>query len=166
MSAGAVSFGADALADSYAVLARAMSTICASRSTSPTNVRPPCSKVPSLNVTAAPPACARRPAEAITATAAATTSATNVRLTPICSSLARGPEGPPLRLRVLLLGLQLRRRRLGELRCGDRDVWLNLLELERHLHVGLRQRPRERDLHAEPRQFPIIGVVELRRDEG
>src|SRR6185436_13299290 len=124
MSVGAVSFGADALACSYAVLARAMSTICVSRSTRPRNVRPPCSNVPSLKVTA--PACARRPAEAITATAPATTSATNVRLTPIRSSLAEGgPQGPPLRY-SLLLRLQFHRRGLGELRRVDRNIGLNV----------------------------------------
>src|SRR5258705_551871 len=163
---GAVTFGPDALAVSYAAFARAMSTICASRSTRPTNVRPPCSKVPSLKATAAPP-CARRPAEAITATAPATTSATNVRLTPMCSSFANGgPECPPYdSLDALLLRLQLRRRRLGEPRRLDRPVGLNIREFQRHLHVGLLHRPRERDLHAEARQLAIVGIVDLRRHE-
>src|SRR6185436_9601607 len=155
-----------------------MSTICASRSTRPTKVRPPCSKVPSLKVTA--PACARRPAEAITATAPATTNAPNVRLIPILSSIIKGyadSSGPPRGGRYrwspaspgprtfLLLRLQFRRRGLGEPRRVDRHVGLHLRELQRHLHVGLRQRSRERDLDAEARQLTVIGVINLRRHE-
>ena len=48
MSAGAASFGAEALAASKAALAAAMSTICVSFSTRPTNGVPPRAKVPSL----------------------------------------------------------------------------------------------------------------------
>src|SRR5262247_1441480 len=134
MSVGAVSFCADALACSYAVLARAMSTICVSRSTRPTKVRPPCSNVPSLKVTA--PACARRPAEAITATAPATTSATNVRLITIDPPSRKADLKVRLYeyVRSLLLRLQLCRRRLRELRRVDRRVGLNIRELQRHLH--------------------------------
>ena len=58
MSAGAVSFGAEALAASNAAFAAAMSTTCVSRSTRPTKGWPLRSNVPSLNGTGAPPDCA------------------------------------------------------------------------------------------------------------
>src|SRR5262245_5376369 len=72
MSAGAVSFGADAFADSNAAFAGAMSTTCVSFSTRPTNGWPLRSKVPTLNGTGVPPDCASVPwLQPISATAIA-----------------------------------------------------------------------------------------------
>src|SRR6185503_2395470 len=80
-------------------------------------------------------------------------------------SLAEGgPQGPPLRY-SLLLRLQFHRRGLGELRRVDRNIGLNVGELQRHLHVGLRQGALERYLHAKAGQLAIIRVVDLRRHE-
>ena len=58
MSPGAESFGADALLVSNALLAWAMSTTCASRSTRPRKACPVRSKVPTLNGSGVPPDCA------------------------------------------------------------------------------------------------------------